>query len=149
MIEVAPASALAAEALAAIHAEAFDDAWSAADIATLLESPGVFALAADEAGEPAGFILCRVAVDEAEVLTIATRPAHRRRGIAAALLASGMSAAAGAGAASVFLEVAVDNPGAVALYRSQGFSEVGRRPNYYARAEGAVSALIMRLDLNR
>jgi len=138
-----------APALAALHRTAFEDPWSDADIAALLGSPGVFALSARLAGEAAGFILCRVAADEAEVLTLAVTPAMRRRGVASALLERAMAAAAAGGARSVFLEVAMDNPGAEALYRAHGFGEVGRRPGYFSRAGGAVPALIMRLDLNR
>ena len=100
-------------------------------------------------GETAGFILCRVAADEAEVLTLAVAPPVRRRGVAGALLDRGMAVALAAGARAVFLEVATDNPGAEALYRGRGFAEVGRRPAYFSRAGGAVAALIMRLDLNR
>jgi ribosomal-protein-alanine N-acetyltransferase len=84
------------------------------------------------------------------VLTIATRPDARRRGAAAAVLAEALVVALASGAAAMFLEVATDNPAAQALYASQGFVEVGRRPAYYARVQGpAAGALIMRRDLNR
>ena len=138
-----------APALAALHRAAFEDPWSADDIATLLGSPGVFALSASLSGEAAGFILCRIAADEAEVLTLAVRPAMRRRGVAGALLERATATALAGGARAIFLEVATDNPGAQALYRSHGFGEVGRRPAYFSRAGVAVPALIMRLDLNR
>jgi ribosomal-protein-alanine N-acetyltransferase len=143
------ASAEAAPALAALHRSAFEEPWSADDIAVLLRSPGVFAASASLSGEVAGFILCRIAADEAEVLTLAVAPAMRRRGVAGALLERAMAAALAAGAGAAFLEVAADNPGAEALYRAHGFREVGRRPGYFSRAGGAVAALIMRLDLNR
>lgn len=49
------------------------------------------------------------------------------------------------GADAIFLEVAEDNPGAIALYRSTGFETVGRRPDYYPRkSRPPVAALIMR-----
>lgn len=147
VIEVAPAET--APGLAALHEVAFDDPWSAADIAFLLRSPGAFALGASFGGEAAGFILCRVAADEAEILTLAVAPARRRRGVAGALLDQAMATAMAGGAQAMFLEVAMDNPGAQALYEAHGFAEVGRRPAYFSRAGGRVAALIMRRDLNR
>ncbi len=149
MITVAVATAEIAPALAALHEQAFDEPWSANEIATLMRSPGVFAFCASLAGKAAGFILCRVAADEAEVLTLAVAPAMRRRGVAGALLDEAMAAALASGARAVFLEVGTDNPDAEALYRARGFVEVGRRPGYFARPTGVVAALIMRRDLNR
>ncbi len=74
---------------------------------------------------------------EAEVLTLAVRPAARRRGIGRALVEAAATLAE-ASAAAMFLEVAADNPGAVALYAQTGFEIVGRRPGYYGRAGGRV-----------
>jgi ribosomal-protein-alanine N-acetyltransferase len=149
VISIDAPGAEAAPALAALHRTAFDDPWSSADIAVLLGSPGVYGLSARLCGEPAGFILCRVAADEAEVLTLAVTPAMRRRGVATALLDRATTTALAAGARALFLEVATDDPGAKALYRARGFAEVGGRPGYFSRPGGAVAALIMRLDLNR
>jgi ribosomal-protein-alanine N-acetyltransferase len=149
VIEIRPVGAMAAPVLAAIHGEAFDDPWSAKVIADLFDGTGVFAFTAAIDDEPAGFILCRVVADESEVLTLATRPADRRRGLASALLGEAEAAARVSGAATLFLEVATDNPGALSLYRAHGFRQVGSRPAYYFRPDGAVSGLIMRLDLNR
>ena len=149
MIAVRPARPDDAEMLADLHTEGFDDAWSPSAISDLLRAAGVFGFVAELDSEPAGFILCRQAADEAEVLTIVTAGAFRRRGVGAVLLQNGLAASLAGGATSVFLEVAEDNPGAEALYRAQGFDSVGRRPGYYLRAGGAVAALIMRRDLNR
>jgi len=149
VIAIEAATADAASALARLHETAFGDHWSAADIDGLLRSPGVFALSGALAGEAAGFILCRVAADEAEVLTLAVAPAMRRRGVAGALLDQATVVALAAGAKAMFLEVATDNPGAMALYRGRAFEQVGRRPGYFSRLGEAVAALIMRRDLNR
>jgi ribosomal-protein-alanine N-acetyltransferase len=129
--------------LAALHAEAFDAPWDADAFAALLTQAGVFAL-----GDADGFILMRVVADEAEILTLAVRPAARRRGIGARMVGEGAVAAAALGAARLFLEVAEDNAAARALYARAGFFEAGRRPGYYARAEGGRGdALILALNL--
>lgn len=128
--------------LAAIHAETFDAPWDAAAFADLLGQAGVVAVA-----EADGFILIRVVADEAEILTLAVRPAARRRGIAARLTAEAAAAAQSLGAARLFLEVAEDNAPARALYAALGFQPAGRRRGYYARKDGpAADALILALN---
>jgi ribosomal-protein-alanine N-acetyltransferase len=149
VIEVHPVEAPLAAVLALIHAEAFDAPWTAEEIVVLMTGLGAFAFIAQIGETPAGFILCRTIVDEAEVLTLATRPQARRQGVASALLAAVRTAALAGGAATLFLEVAADNPAAQALYEAQGFRQVGRRPAYYSRTQGLIPGLIMRLDLNR
>ncbi|WGM37377.1 GNAT family N-acetyltransferase [Caulobacter sp. NIBR1757] len=131
--------------LAAVHAQAFDHGWSAAEIASLLETPGTFVVA-----EPEGFILARALAGEAEIITLAVAPAARRRGMARRLVEAAAVRAMALQAEALFLEVADDNVAALGLYRGLGFEVVGRRRGYYARGNGepAVDALVMRLALN-
>jgi len=135
--------------IAALRAESFgDDGWNEESVAALLRTPGTFALIAETAGEPAGFIVCRAAADEAEVLSIGVRPRWRRGGVGGRLLDAALVRLGAAGIGRVFLEVAVDNRAALALYVSRRFRRVGRRPAYYARPGGpAGDALVLRLDL--
>ena len=85
-----PLGALDLDRAAALHAEAFvpfgERAWTRQDMAELLASPGVAGLLLEVDGGDAGLAICRVAADEAELLTIAVRPAYRRRGAARRLL---------------------------------------------------------------
>ena len=139
-----------AEALAALHATAFDAPWREPDIAALLASPGVFALTTADDDGAHGFILVRAVAGEAEILTLAVDPAFRRQGLARALVEATANAALGLDAETLFLEVAEDNPAAIALYVGADFAEVGRRRKYYARPDGVrIDALVMRRDLNR
>jgi len=112
--------------LAALHAEAFPrDPWDAASFATLFGMPGVIGLI-DERG---GFLLLRIVLDEAEILTIGvTAP---RQGIGQALMREGLSLAAANGAREMHLEVAATNAPARALYSKFGFVQVGARKAYY------------------
>ncbi len=143
-----PATRADADALEQTHAASFATAWTANEILRFAEDPGGFALIADEAGEMAGFILCRVLAGEGEVLTLAVQPAFRRRGVAVALLEAALALAAPT-AQAMLLEVAADNPGALALYTRAGFSTIGHRADYYARTGGpAVDAIVMRRALN-
>lgn len=150
LVRTGPAQAAV---LAALHAEAFPphDAWPAEGLAKLLPAPGVAGrLALDSAGRPQGFVLWRVAADEAEILTLAVRPQARRQGIARALMAQAAAEAGSAGAVRLFLEVSVENAGARALYAAQGFSETGRRPAYFPQPGGPpVDALVLSLELGK
>lgn len=134
--------------VAALYAQAFDEPWPEPSVRELLSIPGTWALVArDPTGEPAGFLLMRVILDEAEVLALGVPPDLRRRGIAEGLLAAGLARARKAGAVSVFLEVGEDNPAALALYGKAGFEAHGRRKGYYRRANGAsVDACLLRRD---
>ena len=130
------------EVLAVLHAEAFDTPWDAASLSALLDSPGVFAVE-----QPGGFILIRVVADEAEILTLAVRPAARRSGLGGRLVEAAVVRAAALGAERMFLEVAEDNVAARALYARAGFVEAGRRRGYYARSDGSrEDALILALN---
>ena len=145
--------ALDLDRAAALHGESFgplgERAWTRQDLAGLLAAPGVIGLLLQAEGRDAGIALCRVAADEAELLTIAVRPAERRRGAGRQLLTAVIGHAREAGARALFLEVGADNPPARALYEAMGFRVVGTRTAYYRRGGGPpADALIMRLSLN-
>ena len=130
-------------ALAALHAQAFAAPWSAREFADLLSQPGVVSIA-----ETDGFVLIRIVLDEAEILTLAVIPAARRQGLGRRLVEEAAVAATKGGAARLFLEVAEDNAPARALYDRAGFSQIGRRKAYYAAADGSrTDAVVMSRDL--
>lgn len=138
-------SAQKSAALAATHRRAFAEGrpWSAAEFSALLDSPGTVLI-----GDAKGFLLGRIVAGEAEVLTLATDPAHQRQGRAAQVLAEFCKTARQGGAEAVFLEVAADNTPARALYARAGFAEAGRRAGYYPRPQApAADALMLRLNL--
>jgi ribosomal-protein-alanine N-acetyltransferase len=81
----------------------------------------------------------------ADVLTVGVVPSARRRGLARRMLASLYAEAARRGANEIFLDVRVDNESAIALYRNEGFAELGRRRGYYDA--GRVDSLVMRRGL--
>ena len=145
--------ALHLDRAAAMHGESFvplgERAWTRQELAELLASPGVTGLVLQAEGRDAGIALCRVAADEAELLTIAVRPTERRRGAGRQLLAAVIDRVRDAGARTLFLEVGTDNLAARALYEAKGFQVIGTRTAYYRRGEGPpADALIMRLSLN-
>ena len=138
-----------AAVLAALHARCLSPAWDEAAMRGLLSHPGTWALVGP-AADPAGFVLCRVAGGEAEILAMGVLPDARRRGLARALLGSALLAMAADGASRAFLEVAADNEPARALYAAAGFVEAGRRRAYYTRpGAAAMDALVLARALSR
>jgi ribosomal-protein-alanine N-acetyltransferase len=137
-----------------IHAASFVAPWSADEQAALNEQPGVRTFVARRgtmaAGRRAvGFITVRRAADEAEVLTMAVHPRHRRSGIGRLLLEAALRHLYAERVSEVFLEVDPDNDAALALYRRAGFEAVGERPDYYAAQDGRRKAVTMRLKLEQ
>lgn len=133
---------MSAEDLARRHARAFQNdtrPWSAAEFMSLLASAQVRLIQTDHA-----FALIRTVADEAELLTLATDPDHRRQGLARALLQSVEEKAQATGAATLFLEVSENNAPARALYAAAGYRETARRRAYYQSRSGHRSdALIL------
>ena len=84
---------------------------------------------------------------QADVLTIAVRPAYWGQGIGSALLGALLRAARSRDCTEVFLEVRADNPRAHGLYQRRGFEDLGVRRGYYQPS--GVDAIVMRKDLLR
>lgn len=134
-----------AAALAAVLTASSVEPWSAEALRTLLDTPGNFGILIEQDDDVAGFVLARVAADEAEILTLAVRPTARRRGYGRMLLHEAMDATQFWGAVRLFLEVSDRNIPAQALYTAAGLEIIGRRRGYYRTADGAAAdALIMR-----
>jgi ribosomal-protein-alanine N-acetyltransferase len=138
-----------ARAVAALHALSFRRGWSDGEVEELLTEPNVIADRVMIGSKFAGFILTRIAADEAEILSIAVDPRAQGRGIGRRLLQRNLQRLTAAGARSVFLEVDARNVAALALYRRMSFVEVGRRQGYYGgRDSEGSTALVLRRDLD-
>lgn len=149
VISLRPAEVADCDVLSEIHGSAFNRGWSDAEFESLLVQPGVQALLAcyrNRAGREAaaGFILYRLAADEAEILSVAVRPDFRRRGIGRMLIEEATRHVYREGARDIHLEVEGTNVAAIALYRGVEFRESGRRSGYYAQGrETPGGALVM------
>ncbi|RCW87357.1 ribosomal protein S18-alanine N-acetyltransferase [Phyllobacterium bourgognense] len=139
--------------LARIHEKTFRQPWSDEEFHTLIVDDKVFGFIAREEGnrkaQPGGFILARLVLDEAEILTIAVAPQSQRKGLGHALMDAALRYLHNARATMLFLEVDELNIPALALYRRLGFKQVGKRPGYYETAAGRSAALTMRRDLKK
>lgn len=133
-----------AEEAAALHARCFPDPWSAAAFREAFGDKAARAFGFREGGALIAFALTKEVAGEADLLTIATDPAVRRRGLAAELVGALIVELEGAGLTRLTLDVAEDNLAARGLYARFGFVEDGRRPRYYAAGRAVpVDAVLM------
>ncbi len=131
-------------AIAAIHGQSFQRGWGEDEVYRLLIDRAVIAHRATLGRALIGFIISRLAADEAEILSVAIAPARRGGGLSRPLLDLHLRRLAGFGKRAVFLEVDEQNAPARALYQRAGFYEVARRQGYY---QGGGAALVLRRDL--
>ena len=100
-----------------------------------------------EDGRVLGYFLMSIAAGEAHVLNVCVAPELQGAGHGRALLRALLRLARARRAERVFLEVRPSNPGAIALYETEGFNEIGRRPRYYPARNGREDAVVMALEL--
>ncbi|WP_448061925.1 ribosomal protein S18-alanine N-acetyltransferase [Cellulomonas hominis] len=122
-------------------------AWSRESLLAELDGPDRWYVGAQDGttGDLVGYAGLWFDGEDAQVMTLGTDVTHQGRGIGALLLAALVERARELGAASVLLEVRVDNDPALHLYERAGFERIGRRRRYYQPED--VDAWTMRLVL--
>lgn len=140
---IRPMTAADVPSVAALEKLCFSDPWSVSSIASELDNPLSLWLVWEEDGAAAAYLGVQRVPPQADVMNVAVSPALRRRGIARALFAELERRLPEID--ELFLEVRASNSGAIALYRTLGFEQVGRRSNYYL--DPREDALILRKEL--
>jgi ribosomal-protein-alanine N-acetyltransferase len=103
-------------------------------------------IVAEENGEVAGYIMCRVelglsnfgfsgVIKKGHIVSVAVLPQYRRKGIGQALITEAMEGMRLYSAKQCFLEVRVTNTPAIDLYKKLGFQVTRTIHNYYADGE--------------
>lgn len=85
--------------------------------------------------EVLGYGIMSMAVGEAHILNLCVSPKEQKQGIGRKILEHLISIAK-KNAEQMFLEVRPSNVGAIALYDSIGFNEIGVRKGYYQAEDG-------------
>ena len=97
--------------------------------------------------ETIGYVVLMLATDQAHLLNLSIASAWQGQGHGSALLQSACVAARELGAQLMFLEVRPSNAAGIRLYERHGFTQVGRRREYYPAHAGREDALIYSLPL--
>ena len=106
------------------------DGWSAQDFLDEAAKEGGIVLAAFDGDRIIGAVAGFTASDTGEILTVATAPEYRRKGIARKLLTEFFSLIPDE-TETIALEVRQSNTAAIALYESFGFEKAGVRKRFY------------------
>ncbi len=120
--------------------------WTRGNFADSLAA-GHGAWLAREDGRMTGYAVMMRAPDESHLLNITILPDLQRGGRGSALLAYLFEEARTWGAARMLLEVRPGNASGLALYRRNGFAEIGRRRDYYPAKAGREDAIVMACEL--
>jgi ribosomal-protein-alanine N-acetyltransferase len=121
--------------------------WSASQYKEEFSAPTRhFVVAIDESQDIIGYAgVFAPGQAEADILTVGVVPGHRGKGIAKALMALITNWAKAQGSIAMMLEVKIDNPEAIGLYESLGYSKLNVRKDYFG---AGLDAQVMRLELS-
>jgi [ribosomal protein S18]-alanine N-acetyltransferase len=116
-----------------IELEAYPEPWSRGMFVQDINNPNAHMYMAFLDGALVGYVgLWRVA-DEAHITSVTIRKEHRGCGLGRQLLSFILAIASSLELHTATLEVRESNVRAQNLYRTMGFSAIGRRKRYYAR----------------
>ena len=116
-------------------------AYRAERIARMIGDSETATIVARDGASAAGFATMTFGAERAHLVLLAVCAPYRRRGIARRMIAWLRATAVTAGIASIHVELRAGNPGAYALYRATGFTEILRLPGYYRGRETAIRML--------
>ncbi len=144
MMEIVEMNASHVQAVAELEKLCFTDPWPVEGIEPELKNPLSYWLVAMDGEQLAGYIGSQSCPPEADVMNVAVSPECRRQGIAQSLIEALVTGLKAKDITSLSLEVRASNGPAIALYKKLGFTQVGRRPNYYRNPKE--DALILRKE---
>lgn len=124
------------DAVLAIEVQAYPFPWTRGNfIDSIAAGYLTRALIADD-GELIGYFVAMPGFEEMHLLNVTISPLHESRGHARRLLAELYSLSTSFAASALWLEVRESNTRARSLYEREGFSEAGRRRDYYPAPQG-------------
>lgn len=130
-----------------IHKESFGTVWNEKEIGELFNNQNTVVAIAEEQGNTLGFVIFRLVIDSAEIITIAVTPKSRGQGLGSKLLKKMLENLKEEKAQTVHLEVAEDEGDVIRFYHKHGFQQINVRKAYYQRKNSYVDALCMSLSV--
>lgn len=146
MIEIKPLAAEHVAQIAQLEKVCFSDPWSENAISSELNNRLSFWLIATCGEMVMGYVGSQVVLGEADMMNLAVAPEHRRAGLGEQLVKELIEELKCRDCHSLTLEVRISNEAAISLYNKLGFTQVGKRPNYYFHPKE--DALILRKEWN-
>ena len=141
MIEIVRMNESHVCAVAELEKQNFSEPWSENSVRGELTNALALWLVALDGDEVVGYVGSQTVLGEADMMNIAVAHSHRRQGIARLLVEELIRQL---DASMLTLEVRASNAGAIALYESLDFKQVGLRKNYYRKPKE--DALILRKE---
>ncbi len=126
------------EQILSIQNETDFQTWTLRQFQEETELPYSLAIVAEIENRVTGYAVLHFMADEAELLSIAVRPAFQRQGIAQKLWIFAEESLRKDHVCTYFLEVRRSNEKAKIFYLKNGFEITGTRPRYYADGEDAL-----------
>jgi len=114
-----------------LEAECFDTPWSLDSLVEELSNPMAIFRVAYLDDTLVGYAGMHHIIDEGYLTNVAVSAAHRRRGVARALLEELIGYGEENDLRTISLEVRPSNEAAISLYRDLDFEDAGRRKDFY------------------
>ena len=132
------------DAIAELEKMCFSDPWSVKSIESELKNDLSLWVVALDADKVVGYVGSQSVLGWADMMNLAVDPSYRKKGIGRGLVNELIAKLKENKVTCLTLEVRVSNESAISLYRSLGFTQVGRRPGYYHNPKE--DALILRKE---
>lgn len=147
-LQFAPMGAGDLDAVVQIEDAVYSHPWSRGNFQDSLYSGYQAQTLRDAGGLLLGYFLVMLAVDEAHLLNISVAAAYQHQALGRMLLDQATAEARQHQMRTMLLEVRESNTHAAKVYRRYGFTEIGRRKNYYPAAnQTREGAIVMSLPL--
>ncbi len=146
MIEYVPLDPRHIDGLVKVEEECFGSGYARNTFEKELQNKLAFYVVAEDEGEVFGYAGLWNMCGSADIMNVGVHPAHRRKGIAEAMLAKLEEYCEENSVFEINLEVRVGNVPARALYQKAGFGEIAVRKGYY---DGKEDAVIMKKILTK
>ena len=130
--------------IAEIEKQCFSAPWSLQSITGELSNPLSLWMVAVDNDRVVGYVGSQSVMGEADMMNLAVLPECRRQGVGEGLVKELIRYLSEKEVFSLTLEVRTSNESAINLYSKLGFTQVGRRPNYYSAPKE--DALILRKE---
>lgn len=144
MIRIFQMTAAQVSQVAALEKCCFADPWSENSVASELQNPLSLWLVAMDGERLAGYVGSQTVLGESDMMNVAVDGDYRRQGVGKMLIEALVEHLKARKSHCLTLEVRDSNTPARNLYASLGFSQIGRRKNYYRNPRE--DALILRKE---